>query len=151
MFKTIVVGTDGSERAARAVEAAADLAQTLGATLHVVQVYKGVDEAMASAMASGMVTVPRDLSDVAQAESDAVNESLERLATALRDRGIAVETHAVSGSAAPMILDTADAVDADLIVVGNRGMTGARRILGSVPNTLAHHAECAVLIVRTDE
>jgi nucleotide-binding universal stress UspA family protein len=57
----------------------------------------------------------------------------------------------VSGSPAPVILETASAVGADLIVVGNRGMTGAKRILGSVPNTLAHHATCAVLIVRTEE
>jgi nucleotide-binding universal stress UspA family protein len=50
-----------------------------------------------------------------------------------------------------VILETANALHADLIVVGNRGMTGAKRILGSVPNTLSHHASCAVLIVRTED
>jgi nucleotide-binding universal stress UspA family protein len=43
----------------------------------------------------------------------------------------------------------AEAVDADLIVVGNRGMKGTRRLLGSVPNTVAHHAACDVLVVDT--
>jgi len=116
-----------------------------------VQAYKGVEEAMASAMASGMVTAPRDLDDVAQAEADTISETLETLASALRDRGVTVETHAATGSPASVILEQAAALGADLIVVGNRGMTGAKRILGSVPNTLAHHAECAVLIARTDD
>jgi nucleotide-binding universal stress UspA family protein len=92
-----------------------------------------------------------DLDDVAREEARAAGSSLEALAAALRDRGITVETHAVPGSPSTVILETAAAVGADLIVVGNRGMTGAKRILGSVPNTLSHHAGCAVLIVRTDE
>ena len=152
MFRTIVVGTDGSARATRAVEQAADLAATLDATLHVVQAYKGVEETIATAMASGaMVTPSPELGDVAREEAEALGTTVESLAAGLRERGIAVETHVVSGSPAPVILETASAVGADLIVVGNRGMTGAKRILGSVPNTLAHHATCAVLIVRTEE
>jgi nucleotide-binding universal stress UspA family protein len=151
MFRTIVVGTDGSARATRAVEQAADLARTLDATLHVVQAYKGVEETMATAMASGsMVTPSPELGDVAREEAQTVGGGLEDLAASLRERGVDVETHAVSGSPAPVILETANALDADLIVVGNRGMTGAKRILGSVPNTLSHHASCAVLIVRTE-
>ena len=151
MFESIVVGTDGSERATRAVEMAADLAAKLGATLHVVQAYKGVEEAMASAMASGMVTAPRELADVAMDEADTVAAALEKLAAGLRDRGITVETHAVVGAPATVILETAANLNADLVVVGNRGMTGAKRILGSVPNTLAHRSDCAVLIARTDD
>jgi nucleotide-binding universal stress UspA family protein len=151
MFRTIVVGTDGSTRASRAVEQAAELAQTLDATLHIVRAYKGVEETMATAMASGaMVTPSPELGDVAKEEAEAVGSTLDSLAASVRERGVAVETHAVSGSPASVILATATAVGADLIVVGNRGMTGAKRILGSVPNTLAHHATCAVLIVRTE-
>ena len=122
-FRTILVGTDGSTRAARAVEQAADLAQTLDAALHIVQAHDDVD---------------------------AVGGGLEALATSLRDRGVTAEAHPVSGRPVPAILEAAAAVGADLIVVGNRGMTGARRILGSVPNTLAHQASCAVLIVHTE-
>ena len=58
--------------------------------------------------------------------------------------------HAVADSPADAILDTAKAVGADLILVGSKGMRGARRVLGSVPNSVAHGAECAVLIVKTD-
>ena len=57
----------------------------------------------------------------------------------------------MQGSAVPVLLDLAGEVGADVIVTGNRGMTGAKRLLGSVPNTLAHNAECAVLIVQTDD
>jgi nucleotide-binding universal stress UspA family protein len=151
MFRTIVVGTDGSERAARAVEQAAELARTLDATLHIVEAYKGIEDTVATAMASGaMVTSSPELGDVAKEEADTIGGGLEQLAASWRERGVDVQTHAISGSPAPVILETAIAVHADLIVVGNRGMTGAKRLLGSVPNTLAHRAECAVLIVRTD-
>jgi nucleotide-binding universal stress UspA family protein len=54
----------------------------------------------------------------------------------------------MSGQAA--VCEVASTVDADLIVIGNRGMTGARRVLGSVPNSVAHHASCSVLIVETN-
>lgn len=152
MFETIVVGTDGSERSMRAVEKAAEIGLKFDAKLHIVQAYKGVEETMATAMASGaMVTAEPELTNVAKEENEAVGSGLEVQAADLRSRGVSVETHAVSGSPAPAILETAAAVDADLIVVGNRGMTGAKRILGSVPNTLSHHAECAVLIVPTDD
>ena len=54
------------------------------------------------------------------------------------------------GDAADAILDVAEEQAADLIVVGNKGMTGAKRfLLGSVPNKVSHHAPCSVLIVRT--
>jgi nucleotide-binding universal stress UspA family protein len=152
MFQTIVVGTDGSARALRAVEKAAEIAQRFDATLHLVEAYKGVEQTMATAMASGsMVTTPPELDEVAHEEAGEVGNDLETQAADLRARGLRVETHAVSGSPAPAILETVEAVGADLIVVGNRGMTGAKRILGSVPNTLSHHAECAVLIVPTDD
>jgi nucleotide-binding universal stress UspA family protein len=64
--------------------------------------------------------------------------------------GLTAEAHAVPGNAADAILDAAQTVDADLIVVGSKGMTGARRVLGSVPNSVAHGASAAVLIVKTD-
>ena len=66
------------------------------------------------------------------------------------ETGVESEIHARAGTAADVILDVAEELDADLIVVGNKGMTGTRRfLLGSVPNRVAHHASCNVLIVRT--
>jgi nucleotide-binding universal stress UspA family protein len=152
MFKSIVVGTDGSTRAASAVEQAAELAKACGATLHLVRAYKGLEQTMASAMASGsLVATPPELGDAAKEEADAMRGALEDTATAIRATGVTVDVHAQSGSPVPVLLEVATAVNADVIVIGNRGMTGAKRILGSVPNTLSHHAECAVLIVPTGE
>jgi nucleotide-binding universal stress UspA family protein len=151
MYRSIVVGTDGSERAGIALKAAAELAKTCGAKLHIVSAYRGIDSALAGAMAAGaMVSTPPDLGDVAQEEAQALQSGLEGQAEQFRADGVDVECHAVSGSPVQVLIDVAEAVHADCIVVGNRGMTGAKRFLGSVPNTLAHHAECAVLIVPTD-
>lgn len=151
MFRSIVVGTDGSERAARAVKQAAELAKTCGAELHLVNAYRGVESSVAIAMAAGSMAATPDLGDVAQQEADAVASALEQQAASIRGGGVEVETHAVSGSPVEVLLEIASGAGADLIVVGNRGMTGAKRLLGSVPNTLAHHAECAVLIVPTGD
>jgi nucleotide-binding universal stress UspA family protein len=114
--------------------------------------YKGVEQATADALAAGAAfTAPSDLETEAREEHDAIGEGLEAQAEALRARGIEVDTHAVSTTPARAILDVAGKVGADLVVVGNRGMTGAKRVLGSVPNTLTHQAKCAVLIVPTDD
>jgi nucleotide-binding universal stress UspA family protein len=152
MFQSIVVGTDGSERADIAVKAAADLAKLCSARLHIVTAYRGIDAAVAGAMAAGaMVATPPDLGDAAQQEAEALQSGLESHAEKLRSDGVDVECHAVSGGPVQVLIDVAESTKADCIVVGNRGMTGAKRFLGSVPNTLAHHAECAVLIVPTDD
>jgi nucleotide-binding universal stress UspA family protein len=51
-----------------------------------------------------------------------------------------------------VLVELAEHLKADLLIVGNRGMTGVRRfMLGSVPNKVAHHAPCSVLIVDTGE
>ena len=62
-----------------------------------------------------------------------------------------IETHARFGNPAEVLCDMAAHLDADLIVVGNRGMQGGKRFLRSVPNTVSHHAPCSVLIVDTLE
>jgi nucleotide-binding universal stress UspA family protein len=79
-----------------------------------------------------------------------VSQTLEGAAEGLRGAGIAVEIHAREGDPADAILDIAEEQEADLIVVGNKGMTGAKRfLLGSVPNKVSHHAPCSVMIIRT--
>ena len=88
----------------------------------------------------------------------ALNPPRESVITLLRDAeraahaaGVAeVETFARVGDAADAILDVAEEQGSDVIVVGNKGMTGATRfLLGSVPNKVSHHAPCSVLIIRT--
>jgi nucleotide-binding universal stress UspA family protein len=148
-MQNIVVGTDGSERAGEAVRRAVELAQRCGAQLHLVSAYKPLNtEAWASAAATtgGMVLDMRDLPD----PGVAVREHVEGLAGRLaKESGLTVTPHVRAGAAADVLLDVAAAVEADLLVVGNRGMSGARRMLGSVPNTISHHADCAVMIVPT--
>ena len=62
------------------------------------------------------------------------------------------EVHNPHGDPAEALISVAEAVDADLVVVGNRGMTGMTRfVLGSVPNKVSHHCPCSLLIVNTDQ
>jgi nucleotide-binding universal stress UspA family protein len=92
---------------------------------------------------------PRDVQYEIGPRED-VNLVLDGAAAAARKEGIEVQTHPVEGDPAEGILNVAEETNADLIVVGNKGMTGARRfLLGSVPNNVSHHAPCSVIIVRT--
>jgi nucleotide-binding universal stress UspA family protein len=74
---------------------------------------------------------------------------LEGLAQLVKDRGLEPVVHAATGSPSEAIVRVAEQVQADLIVVGNKGMKGVRRVLGSVPNSIAHSAPCSVLIADT--
>jgi nucleotide-binding universal stress UspA family protein len=146
MFSRIVVGTDGSETAKEAVRQAADLAKQVGAKLDVVSAYEPVPE---SRLREERLQVPADMSHVVSPNED-VEATLAEAAKDVEDNGVEVETYARQGDPADAILDVAEEQKADLIIVGNKGMTGAKRfLLGSVPNKVSHHAPCSVLIVRT--
>jgi nucleotide-binding universal stress UspA family protein len=143
MAQTIVVGTDGSEPAERAVREAIGIAARDGAQLHIVTAFP--DPAMfRERIASGAMTVNINLREVA----DSVAARAVREAEA---EGVEVTTHAHEGDPAEAILDTASEQNADLIVVGNRGLSGIRRfLLGSVSQKVSEHASCNVMIVRAD-
>jgi nucleotide-binding universal stress UspA family protein len=143
MFRSIVVGTDGSARASEAVLAAAELAATQpDAVLHIVTVQKPL-----SGSAVAAVAAERSWEEEIKTElEDALSKAAD---TAKRVCDTRIETHARFGSPAEVLCDIATHLQADLIVVGNRGMQGGRRFLGSVPNTVSHHAPCSVLIVDT--
>ena len=145
-FQSIVVGTDGSETAKKAVATAADLAKQGGGELHIVMAAAQVPE---SRLRSERAGVPDDVAHTVNPNEDTEAE-LKEEATNLEGEGIKVHTHPKSGDPADAIIDVAEANGADLIVVGNKGMTGAKRFfLGAVPNKISHHAPCSVLIVRT--
>jgi nucleotide-binding universal stress UspA family protein len=76
---------------------------------------------------------------------------IEQAAAVARVRGVDVTTHMVTGDPGDALLDVAGQENADLIVVGSRGMHGIARVLGSVPNKVSHHARCSVLIVCTED
>jgi nucleotide-binding universal stress UspA family protein len=141
VFETVVVGADGSATAAEAVRVATGLVKLTGGRLHIVTAYK-----------------PQQLRSPAGEEfakslntGDLAESVLADLASRARTGGVEVETHQRAGDPADAICEVATQVKADVIVVGNKGMTGVRRVLGSVPNSVAHQAPCAVLIAFTTD
>jgi len=146
MFRSIVVGTDGSATASEAVRQAIELAREVGADIELVSAYEPVSSARLRKEAQ---QAPQDLQWMVNQREDVdatLSDACEQIAAA----GVAVRTYARQGDPADAILDVAEERGADLIVVGNKGMTGAKRfLLGSVPNKVSHHAPCSVLIIRT--
>ncbi|HET9690830.1 MAG TPA: universal stress protein [Acidimicrobiales bacterium] len=148
MYRTIVVGTDGSKTATLAVARAADLAACAGAKLVVVSAYR---PAPGDEVTAQRTQAPDDVAwavtpdAAAQLVLDGAKEVAERAGVG------EVRTVAVDVAPEDALLDVAERLHADAIVVGSQGMAGARRfLLGSVPNRVAHHAVCDVLIVKTD-
>jgi nucleotide-binding universal stress UspA family protein len=146
MYGRIVVGTDGSETAGEAVRQATELAKATGATLDIVSAFHPVSQERLRGEAS---EVPGDVAYAVGPRED-VNVILEGAAGPAKAEGVEVQTHPREGDPADAIIDVAEDLGADLIVVGNKGMTGAKRfLLGSVPNKISHHAPTSVYIVRT--
>jgi len=146
MFRSIVVGTDGSDTATQAVRQAIELARSVGARIELVSAYEPVSDAR---LREESVVVPKDLHWMINPRED-VLATLETAADEIRAAGVEVEVFARQGDPADALLDIAEERGSDLIVIGNKGMTGAKRfLLGSVPNKVSHHAPCSVLIIRT--
>lgn len=146
MFKTIVVGTDGSDTARDALTRAMHLATSMGATLDIVSAYQPVSNARLQAESK---EAPEDM-QWAISPTEEVEKVLQSAADEAAAAGIEVRTHAREGDPADAILLVAEEQGADCIVVGNKGMTGTKRfLLGSVPNKISHHAPCCVLIAKT--
>ena len=125
----IVVGTDGSATAEAAVRQAGELAKAVNGHVHVVSGYQ-------------------PLSGGVQPDARA-RANLERASGMLRVEGVTSTGHARRGDPVEAIIGVATEEKADVIVVGNKGMTGGRRFLGSVPNKISHQAPCSVWIART--
>jgi nucleotide-binding universal stress UspA family protein len=146
MFKSIVVGTDGSDTANQAVRQAVELALAVGASIDLVSAYAPVP---AQRLSEERRAAPEDLQWAITPRED-VDATLAAAAEIAQKAGVSVEVFPRQGDPADAILDVAEERDADLIIVGNKGMTGAKRfLLGSVPNKVSHHAPCSVLIIRT--
>ena len=140
MLSSIVVGTDGSDSAEVAVQQAAELARRFDAELHIVCVHTPIE---VTAMAAAPMATTWDIGP------DVIGEEALARAGSLAEN-TSFRTHLFTGDPADAILQVAEDEGADLIVVGSKGMRGARRfLLGSVPNKLSHHAACGVYIVRT--
>ena len=143
-YKTVVVGTDGSDTAQRAVGEAARLAADHGARLVVVTAYEPTGDELVETSGA-----PSDLkwmlTDRVQAE-----ELTRAGREAAHEAGVArVSAQAVAGSPADVLLEAAVDYGADCIVVGSVGLTSRTHFLGSVASSVAHHAPCDVLVVHT--
>ena len=146
MFRSIVVGMDGSDTARKAVDAAVELARVSGASLELVSAYEPLPSQRLRREAR---QVPADMQWMVNPRED-VDATLSDAAESAAGAGVRTRTHAREGDPGDAILDVAEELRSDLIVVGNKGMTGAKRfLLGSVPNKVSHHAPCSVLIIRT--
>ena len=145
-FEAIVVGVDPSDTARIVVHKAAELAQLLGAPVHL------VCAAYRPHMDNDQADV-RDREIAGDAWADSVLcQALAEAAEPFRERGVKVALHARAGDPAEAIVTVAEEQRARLIIVGSRGMQGARRyLLGDVPNKVAHHAPCGVMILKTTE
>jgi nucleotide-binding universal stress UspA family protein len=146
MFDRIVVGTDGSKTATQAVKTAIELAKLSKATLEIVSAYEPVPQSRLRDESEG---ISGDVAYNVNPRED-VELVLGNAAAEAKKADVDVITHPREGDPADAILDVAEENHADLVLVGNKGMTGARRfLLGSVPNKISHHAPCDVWIVKT--
>jgi nucleotide-binding universal stress UspA family protein len=137
VFETVVVGADQSATATEAVRRAIELVKLTGGQLHIVSAYR--PQSFSTTGGEEQALESGDLAEAVLADHS----------SRARAAGVEAHTYARSGDAAEAICDVAEEIGADLIVVGNKGMHGVRRVLGSVPNSVAHRAPCSVLIADT--
>jgi nucleotide-binding universal stress UspA family protein len=132
---SIIVGTDGTDTAERAVDRAGAIARAFGATVQVLSAYS---DSQTPLVGSGR-----------QGDRTHAQQHVDRAQERLTKQGVESEAHLTNQEPGRALVAIADEQRAQMIVVGNRGMAGARRALGSVPNYVSHHADCDVLIVGT--
>jgi nucleotide-binding universal stress UspA family protein len=140
MLSTIAVGTDGTATASKAVEAAAEIAQRFEAKLVLLSAAQDLRQTVAPSGQSEEVQWATNPDSV-------LREMLSRTEQDIRDRNIECTPVIDEGDPADVLTRLAEDCNADLLVIGNRGMH--RRVLGSVPNTVTHKAPCSVYVVKT--
>ena len=140
MISTVAVGTDGSATAAEAVREAAEIARRFGAKLVLLSAFQDSRDSPTG----GAEDIELQWASNSSAR---VRSILERIEADLGQSGIECDTLADDGDPAEVLVRLAEECGADLLVIGNKGMK--RRVLGSVPNTVTHKANCSVLVIKT--
>jgi nucleotide-binding universal stress UspA family protein len=146
MLKMIVVGTDNSGRAQTAVDYAADLAESVGGSLRIVTVHRSMPAGYAYTPYT-LFPIPNERDD-----ADALDAHLSYLkpvAQRLHGRGLDVQVRVVTGDPATVVVNSAVEMNADLIVIGDRGLRGFRGLFGSVARAVIRDSKVPVLVVRT--
>jgi nucleotide-binding universal stress UspA family protein len=145
-YKKILVGTDGSATAEAAIRHAARLAKSMGAGLHVISAYSAPDPKQVSRWVQ---EAPQEFAGLITGTT-AAEAAIDRGQRTAKEEGVDASATFVEGDAGEALIATAESEGIDLMIVGNKGMTGAKRfLLGSVPHKVSHHAPCDVLIVHT--
>ncbi|GAA5056571.1 universal stress protein [Nocardia callitridis] len=142
-MKTIVTGVDGSPTAARAAERAAALAEALGARLHVICAYERLE---VERLRQGSEELVRSTEE--QARRTAVEEVR---ALQARHQALVLRSDAVEGKPGEVLVQVAERLDAEVIVVGNKRVQGFARVLGSIARDVASRAHCDVYVAHTHE
>jgi nucleotide-binding universal stress UspA family protein len=136
VISTVAVGTDGSETASEAVKQAAEFARRFDAKLVLLSAFKdeppptGTDEAQ-----------------WAYSPASQLREILSRTEAEINEEGIECTTLVDEGDPADVLVRLAGDCGADVLVIGNKGIH--RRVLGSVPKSVTHNADCSVFVVKT--
>ena len=144
-IQKILVPIDFSEHSKHAVHTAIGLAKTLGAEIHLAHVL----HYPVQIAAPGQVAIPQDLWTEIR---DAAGRKLEKASQTISGEGVSVETHLTEGANAHAIVDLAENISADLIVMGTRGLSGLKHVmLGSVAERTVRLAHCPVMTVKADE
>jgi nucleotide-binding universal stress UspA family protein len=130
------VGTDGSETAGEAVKQAADFARRYDAKL-----------VLLSAFTNSPPPTDADEAQWAYSPAAQLREILSRTESEMNNQGIECTTLVDEGDPADVLVRLAGECDADILVIGSKGMQ--RKVLGSVPNSITHKADCSVLVVKT--
>jgi nucleotide-binding universal stress UspA family protein len=143
MLSTIAVGTDGTDTAAKAVDFAIDMAKRYDARLVAISAYRPVSE---SRLRSEQKDAPDEIQWSINPTED-VESILKDVEEKAHEAGLQTTTVAGDGEPADVLVQHAEDQDADVLIIGNKGMQ--RRILGSVPNSVAHKATCTVIVVKT--
>jgi nucleotide-binding universal stress UspA family protein len=143
MIKTVAVGTDGSDTAAKAVEFAIDLAERYEAKIVFLSAYKAASDDRRQRESRD---APEDVQWQFSGSED-VDPALNDAEDSAKERGLDAASEAKEGEPSKVLVELAGKHNADVLVIGNKGMD--RKVLGSVPNTVSHKAPCSVVIVKT--
>ena len=143
MVQTVAVGTDGSGTADKAVEFAIEMASRYEARIVFISAYVPKRE---SELRRERTEAPDDMQWQINPAED-VDATLRDCEERAEEKGLRWTSEAREGDAAKVLVELAESNDADVLVIGNKGMR--RKLLGSVPNTVSHNAPCSVMIVKT--
>lgn len=149
----VLLATDGSEHSQRAVHMATTFGIPPSSEIKIVSVVERVLPLNLDIYSSGYMLETTKLEKVARENALRVLENArQRLLEELTTENVTVSTEVLEGSPESTIVETAEKMAADLIIVGSHGYnTWQRLLLGSVSDSVVHHAPCSVLVVRAQK